>query len=618
MIGRLAELEPERRRARDRPGPRRPHGATSPTASAPSTPSSSTARSSRPARARSTAARNVDLVFGDALRLDLAALDPAPTKLVSNLPVQRRDAARRREPRRAADARALVRDGAARGRRPLLRRAGDEGVRRRLRARPARGRAHGLPPRLAHGVPPAAERRLGARRVPAPRASGATSREREALVDGGVRAPPQDAPELARARRPRGRERRRPPRSTRSAATGSVRAEELEPPEFVALAEALAMSRAPATAKINLALVVGPLRDGRPARGRHGAAADRPRRPRRRSSRAERSRSTGSPTTRSCRAALEAARRGGGVEPRWQARIWKRDPGRGGPRRRQLRRGDGAPARERAARRAASRRSGSHALAGEPRRRRPVLPHGRARSSARGDGHRARPARPAAGLLGRAAPAARARGRARPPRSTPTSTTATAPPASSERRARARRRARAVAASARPRRAPAERPRRRRRTRSELLRARRLPRRRQRRRADRLRALPAPRARAVAARARAAAARARPGSRFPLGTVDRDGATTSLSAARQPSSTARRRLGRWLRARRIRHRALDRGRSKAIIVALAHDVSRWTVIALAIPLLALYVFWGRHARLATPCGRSPGSPAPRRRSRWSS
>ncbi len=29
---------------------------------------------------------NVELVFGDALRLDLAALEPAPTKLVSNLP----------------------------------------------------------------------------------------------------------------------------------------------------------------------------------------------------------------------------------------------------------------------------------------------------------------------------------------------------------------------------------------------------------------------------------------------------------------------------------------------------------------------------------------------------
>jgi 16S rRNA (adenine1518-N6/adenine1519-N6)-dimethyltransferase len=29
---------------------------------------------------------NVDLQFGDALKLDLASLEPAPTKLVANLP----------------------------------------------------------------------------------------------------------------------------------------------------------------------------------------------------------------------------------------------------------------------------------------------------------------------------------------------------------------------------------------------------------------------------------------------------------------------------------------------------------------------------------------------------
>ena len=61
---------------------------------------------------------------------------------------------------------ALVRDGAARGRRPLLRRAGDEGVRRRLGARAARDRADRLPSRVARGLPAAAERRVGARRVP--------------------------------------------------------------------------------------------------------------------------------------------------------------------------------------------------------------------------------------------------------------------------------------------------------------------------------------------------------------------------------------------------------------------------------------------------------------------
>ncbi len=39
-----------------------------------------------PLRERLAGRENVELVFGDALALDLGALDPAPTKLVSNLP----------------------------------------------------------------------------------------------------------------------------------------------------------------------------------------------------------------------------------------------------------------------------------------------------------------------------------------------------------------------------------------------------------------------------------------------------------------------------------------------------------------------------------------------------
>src|SRR5919206_2722248 len=58
------------------------------------------------------------------------------------------------------------------------------------------------------------------------------------------------------------------------------------------------------------------------------------------------------------------------------------------------------------------------------------------------------------------------------------------------------------------------------------------------------------------------------------------------------------RAGRWLRPRRIRI-ALWIAVIEGIIVALAHDVSRWTVIAIAIPLLALYVVWGRNARSDT-------------------
>ncbi|HEY2938895.1 MAG TPA: hypothetical protein VGJ27_03715 [Gaiellaceae bacterium] len=58
------------------------------------------------------------------------------------------------------------------------------------------------------------------------------------------------------------------------------------------------------------------------------------------------------------------------------------------------------------------------------------------------------------------------------------------------------------------------------------------------------------------------------------------------------------RAGRWLRARRTRI-ALWIAVIEGIIVAFAHDVSRWTVIAIAIPLLALYVVWGRNAQSDT-------------------
>jgi hypothetical protein len=58
------------------------------------------------------------------------------------------------------------------------------------------------------------------------------------------------------------------------------------------------------------------------------------------------------------------------------------------------------------------------------------------------------------------------------------------------------------------------------------------------------------------------------------------------------------RTGRWLRARRVRI-ALWIAVVEGIIVALAHDVSRWTVVAIAIPILALYVIWGRSARSYT-------------------
>jgi hypothetical protein len=54
------------------------------------------------------------------------------------------------------------------------------------------------------------------------------------------------------------------------------------------------------------------------------------------------------------------------------------------------------------------------------------------------------------------------------------------------------------------------------------------------------------------------------------------------------------RAGRWLKARRVRL-VLWIAVIEGVTVALAHDFSRWTVIGIAIPVLALYVFWGRHA-----------------------
>ncbi|HLY93543.1 MAG TPA: hypothetical protein VKP14_01730 [Gaiellaceae bacterium] len=53
--------------------------------------------------------------------------------------------------------------------------------------------------------------------------------------------------------------------------------------------------------------------------------------------------------------------------------------------------------------------------------------------------------------------------------------------------------------------------------------------------------------------------------------------------------------GRWLRERRNRI-ALWIAVVEAIIVAVAHDTSRWTVMALAAAALAVYWFWGRSAR----------------------
>ena len=121
-----------------------------------------------------------------------------------------------------------------------------------------------------------------------------------------------------------------------------VRAEELEPREFVALAEA-PRHESVGVAKINLALVVGPLR----ADGKHEVATvlqhvdlhdDVELEPARRARRAR-----ASPTTRSCARRSRRSQPPPGVEPRLARADREAHPGRRRARRRQLRRGGGAP-----------------------------------------------------------------------------------------------------------------------------------------------------------------------------------------------------------------------------------------------------------------------------------
>ena len=151
--------------------------------------------------------------------------------------------------------------------------AGHEGLRRGLGARAARDRAHRVPSRLARGVPPAAERRVGARRVP-PR-----SRRASTPASSGSsrpRSPTGERRSRTRSRSPGVASRERAAAALEAIGRDpAARAEELDPPEFVALAAALAMISAPAPAKINLALVVGADARRRPARGRDDPPAGR-------------------------------------------------------------------------------------------------------------------------------------------------------------------------------------------------------------------------------------------------------------------------------------------------------------------------------------------------------
>ena len=205
---------------------------------------------------------NVRLLFGDALALDLSSLEPQPNKLVANLPYNIATPLRGGEPRRDSVARTLVRDGAARGRRAVLRRTANEGVRGRVRARAARDAQGRLSRSAADGVQAPAARRVGAGRVRA-------HRRPASRTESGRSCTP---PSLTGERRSRTPSRSRVSQAARmpSSALAEIdrppgaRAEELAPQDFVRSRRRASMTELRAPAKLNLALVVGPLRpDGR-------------------------------------------------------------------------------------------------------------------------------------------------------------------------------------------------------------------------------------------------------------------------------------------------------------------------------------------------------------------
>jgi hypothetical protein len=55
------------------------------------------------------------------------------------------------------------------------------------------------------------------------------------------------------------------------------------------------------------------------------------------------------------------------------------------------------------------------------------------------------------------------------------------------------------------------------------------------------------------------------------------------------------RIGRWLRERRLRL-ALWVAVIEGLLVALTHDLTRWTVLVIAVIVLAFYVLAGRNMR----------------------
>ena len=324
VIGRLAELDAGRRRARGRAGPRRSHRIPR---------RAGRARARRRARPRARAASAERLRGRENVELHVRRRAPPrprrararPDEVRREPAVQRRDAADRREPRRPAERRSLDGHGPARGRRPPVRAAA-------ARRRTARSRCSCSSQPSAPASIPSPGRSSGRRRTSTPRSSRSagsrcprTSRTIKQRRRGGVRAPAQDAAELGRARRPRaaraggrgaGRDRPRPRRPGRSARAARVRRAHAPRCDEVA--------RRPGEDQPGAGRRPGPAR--REARGRDRAPAGRPRRPDLARGRARPSTIDGFPEDTLVRDALLALAEAAAVEPSWSVRIEKRIP----------------------------------------------------------------------------------------------------------------------------------------------------------------------------------------------------------------------------------------------------------------------------------------------------
>ena len=268
-------------------------------------------------------APNVDVHWGDALALDLAALRPAPTKLVANLPynVATPIVAESLAGLPSLELWCVMVQREVADRffaEPSTKAYGAVSVLVQLAAR--RTGFHPVA-RTVFRPPPNVDSALVAfRRLPLPDRLRPGEDDRRGLV----RAPPQDAPELGCAGRLRAA------RASGRSARGDrplpgPGAEALEPAEFVALAEAPRMDARSRPAKINLALVVGPARED----GKHEVATVLQRvdlgdrvsiEP------AATLAVTGFAGDTLVREALGSLAAAAGVEPRWRATIAKRIP----------------------------------------------------------------------------------------------------------------------------------------------------------------------------------------------------------------------------------------------------------------------------------------------------